>query len=119
MPPTTDNTSTPRLNHLVIFNPTLQLKEPKSSDSAPDDRVQDANDDGTSGVENDPRGSGNIDDVQLGDQGAHAELHGDEKDDAREAAQILFYTSRESGRVKKDTMLRQVGLIKGLMGFSE
>ena len=43
----------------------------------------------------------------------------DLQDDLREASQILFYLSRESGTVKRDTMLRQIGLIKGLMGFTE
>lgn len=43
----------------------------------------------------------------------------DLEDDLREAAQILFYTSRESGGVSRDRMLRQVGLAKGLMGFTE
>ncbi|WVW84203.1 hypothetical protein I302_106233 [Kwoniella bestiolae CBS 10118] len=41
----------------------------------------------------------------------------DDDDDLREAAQILFYTSREAGGVSRDKMLRQVGLAKGLMGF--
>ncbi|WWC89030.1 uncharacterized protein L201_003948 [Kwoniella dendrophila CBS 6074] len=41
----------------------------------------------------------------------------DNDDDLREAAQILFYTSREAGGVSRDKMLRQVGLAKGLMGF--
>ncbi len=43
----------------------------------------------------------------------------DDEDDLREAAQILFYTSREAGGVSRDRMLRQVGLAKGLMGFTE
>lgn len=43
----------------------------------------------------------------------------DLKDDLREAAQILFYTSREAGGVSRDQMLRQIGLAKGLMGFTE
>ncbi|KAK6909763.1 hypothetical protein I203_103785 [Kwoniella mangroviensis CBS 8507] len=41
----------------------------------------------------------------------------DDDDDLREAAQILFYTSREAVGVSRDKMLRQVGLAKGLMGF--
>lgn len=43
----------------------------------------------------------------------------DHEDDLKEASQILFYTSREGGRVSRDTMLRQFGLAKGLMGFTE
>lgn len=43
----------------------------------------------------------------------------DDEDDQKEAAQILFYTSREAGGVSRDKMLRQVGLAKGLMGFAE
>ena len=42
----------------------------------------------------------------------------DLEDDLREASQILFYTSRY-GSVSRDTMLRQVGLVRGLMGFTE
>jgi hypothetical protein len=42
----------------------------------------------------------------------------DLEDDLREAAQIVFYTSRDTGGVSRDTMLRQVGLAKGLMGFA-
>jgi hypothetical protein len=39
-------------------------------------------------------------------------------EDAEEQAQILFYTSRE--RVStRDSMLRQVGLAKALVSFSE
>ncbi|KAK8864661.1 hypothetical protein IAR55_001911 [Kwoniella newhampshirensis] len=43
----------------------------------------------------------------------------DEEDDLKEAAQIVFYTSREAGGVSRDRMLRQVGLAKGLMGFAD
>jgi hypothetical protein len=43
----------------------------------------------------------------------------DLEDDLKEASQILFYTSREGGRVSRDKMLRQYGLVKGLMGFTE
>jgi len=43
----------------------------------------------------------------------------DIQDDLRDAAQILFYTSREAGGASRDRMLRQVGLAKGLMGFVE
>lgn len=41
---------------------------------------------------------------------------GDE--DAEEQAQILFYTARERA-VSRDRMLRQVGLAKALVNFSE
>lgn len=39
-------------------------------------------------------------------------------DDAQEEAHILFYTCRPGG-VKRDKMLRQVGLAKALISFSE
>lgn len=42
---------------------------------------------------------------------------GDE-DDAREQAHILFYTSKDRA-VSRDRMLRQVGLAKALVNFSE
>ena len=43
----------------------------------------------------------------------------DLEDDLAQAAQIVFYTSRDGGHVSRDRMLRQVGLVKGLMSFSE
>jgi hypothetical protein len=43
----------------------------------------------------------------------------DLEDDLKEASQILFYTSRGGGKVSRDKMLRQFGLVKGLMGFTE
>ncbi|KIR98650.1 hypothetical protein L804_04226 [Cryptococcus deuterogattii 2001/935-1] len=43
----------------------------------------------------------------------------DDEDDQKEAAQILFYTSREAGGISRDKMLRQVGLAKGLIGFAD
>jgi hypothetical protein len=51
--------------------------------------------------------------------GDEVERDRDEEDDLKEAAQIMFYTSREAGGVSRDKMLRQVGLVKGLMGFIE
>jgi hypothetical protein len=39
-------------------------------------------------------------------------------EDAQEQAHILFYTSRERA-VSRDQMLRQVGLAKALVNFSE
>jgi hypothetical protein len=41
-----------------------------------------------------------------------------DNDDAQEEAHILFYTCRPGG-VKRDRMLRQVGLAKALISFSE
>jgi hypothetical protein len=43
---------------------------------------------------------------------------GDDDEDAEEQAHILFYTSRERA-VSRDKMLRQVGLAKALVNFSE
>jgi hypothetical protein len=42
----------------------------------------------------------------------------DDDEDAEEQAHILFYTSRERA-VSRDKMLRQVGLAKALINFSE
>lgn len=39
-------------------------------------------------------------------------------EDAEEQAQILFYTSRERA-VSRDRMLRQIGLAKALVNFSQ
>lgn len=42
----------------------------------------------------------------------------DEDEDAEEQAHILFYTAKERA-VSRDRMLRQVGLAKALVNFSE
>jgi hypothetical protein len=42
----------------------------------------------------------------------------DNDEDAEEQAHILFYTSKERA-VSRDRMLRQVGLAKALVSFSE
>ena len=42
----------------------------------------------------------------------------DDDEDAEEQAHILFYASRERA-VSRDKMLRQVGLVKALINFSE
>jgi hypothetical protein len=42
----------------------------------------------------------------------------DNDEDAEEQAHILFYTSKERA-VSRDRMLRQVGLAKALVNFSE
>jgi hypothetical protein len=47
------------------------------------------------------------------------ERNHDLEDDLAQAAQILFYTSHEKRDVSRDVMLRQVGLVKGLMSFTE
>ena len=39
-------------------------------------------------------------------------------EDLHQASQILFYTSHASSGVSRDVMLRQLGLVKGLMSFS-
>lgn len=41
-----------------------------------------------------------------------------EDEDAEEQAHILFYTSKERA-VSRDRMLRQIGLAKALVNFSE
>lgn len=47
------------------------------------------------------------------------ERNRDLEDDLAQAAQILFYTSHAQSDVSRDVMLRQVGLVKGLMSFTE
>lgn len=42
----------------------------------------------------------------------------DDDEDAEEQAQILFYTARDRA-VSRDRMLRQVGLAKALVNFTE
>lgn len=81
------------VSHLIIFNPDLK-PAPK--------------DDPTHQAQTGPEG------------GEEAEERDrDLEDDMKEASQILFYTSRSGGKVSRDTMLRQFGLAKGLMGFTE
>ena len=45
-------------------------------------------------------------------------LQDTDDEDAEEQAQILFYTARERA-VSRDRMLRQVGLAKALVNFTE
>ncbi|KAI0766594.1 hypothetical protein BD413DRAFT_568904 [Trametes elegans] len=47
-----------------------------------------------------------------------ATLHADDDEDAEELAHILFHTAREHA-VSRDRILRQVGLAKALVNFSE
>lgn len=54
--------------------------------------------------------------TSTGDAGVERDR--DLEDDLAQAAQILFYTSREAGGVSRDRMLRQVGVVKGLMSFT-
>jgi hypothetical protein len=101
--PSTQLSQTPAsLSHFVIFNPTLKLSPPvypASRNALPDDS----------------RGTTS----PITDVPPVGERDRDLEDDLKEAAQILFYTSREAGGVSRDRMLRQVGLAKGLMGFVE
>jgi hypothetical protein len=83
------------VSHFIIFNPSLQLSKPIKT------KVTDAVASETSKI------------------GQEEERDKDLEDDMKEAAQILFYTSREGGKVSRDKMLRQFGLAKGLMGFTE
>lgn len=80
------------VSHLIIFNPDHK-PPPRSHD-------QDAS-------------------IQAEAEWIGEERDKDLEDDMKEASQILFYTSRSGGRVSRDTMLRQFGLAKGLMGFTE
>ncbi|WOO80620.1 uncharacterized protein LOC62_03G004146 [Vanrija pseudolonga] len=88
------------LAHFVIFNPTLVLADDKPArrDNGPAAAAPAA------APPADP-----------GERAREKEL----EDDLREAAQIVFYTSRDSGGVSRDKMLRQVGLAKGLIGFAD
>lgn len=87
---TTSRHVSPSLSHFVIFNPTIK-PPPNDAGRGPTSKP--------------------VDEEEEEDK--------DLRDDLLEAAQILFYTSREAGGVSRDVMLRQVGLAKGLMGFAE
>ncbi|OCF39800.1 hypothetical protein I317_06409 [Kwoniella heveanensis CBS 569] len=127
----------PALSHFVIFNPTIQLHKANvkvkaelqsGSDHAPVSHQADPSKHGdgqdNSSAEQAQSNSsalGPKDEVQRKvNEGPEPETQDkDEQDDLREAAQILFYTSRDAGGVSRDKMLRQVGLAKGLMGFAD
>lgn len=83
------------LSHFVLFSPTLRSPPPAPAPGPEAD-----------------------DHIHNSDADAEERNH-DLEADLREAAQILFYTSRQAGGVSRDKMLRQVGLAKGLMGFAE
>ena len=107
MSATTLRTIPPSLSHFVIFNPTLKpqptLKQegvPSAPDSENEEDRKDTEGDKYEGKREEERDK-------------------DLEDDLKELAQILFYTSRLSKTVSRDTMLKQTGLIKGLMGFSD
>lgn len=86
------------VSHLIIFNPDLKpaptSKPPKDDSSHSTQAISEGKREGE-------------------------ERDRDLEDDMKEASQILFYTSRSGGKVSRDTMLRQFGLAKGLMGFTE
>lgn len=98
----------PSLAHFVVFNPTLALAKPKP-------RLKK---DGAIAGADSATATANTPDAPK-PPASKEERDRDLEDDLREAAQIVFYTSRESGGVSRDRMLRQVGLAKGLMGFAE
>ncbi|WVF71198.1 hypothetical protein IAT40_005998 [Kwoniella sp. CBS 6097] len=98
----------PSLSHFVIFNPTIKLAKPE--------RNSPTGGEGLTSTEQNGIASGNGDTTKASESESQDK---DEQDDLREAAQILFYTSREAGGVSRDKMLRQVGLAKGLMGFAD
>lgn len=114
----------PSLSHFVVFNPTLATRRPRPP--VPQPTYADAD---SSQVEAEVPSSSSQPESQLAGVATtnpsspkspkEQERDRDLEDDLREAAQIVFYTSRESGGVSRDRMLRQVGLAKGLMAFAE
>ncbi|ORX35638.1 hypothetical protein BD324DRAFT_630928 [Kockovaella imperatae] len=93
----------PSLAHFAIFDPSKADQKPKS------EKVD--------------KGKGKERQVDLGDGTDHDDQQPSAReielqDDLREASQILFYTAK-SGSVSRDTMLKQIGLVRGLMGFTE
>lgn len=109
-------TTSPSLSHFVILNPTLR---PAASTAPPNTTTpSQSNADGPSP----PTAEDQADHEPIPTVVASAapeERDKDLEDDLREAAQILFYTSRSSSSVSRDTMLKQTGLLKGLMGFTD
>ncbi|WVQ99665.1 hypothetical protein IAU59_006804 [Kwoniella sp. CBS 9459] len=115
-PSATINVVPPALSHFVIFNPTIQL--PKQS-AATDTQDELKSESGTAAEAETDLGRRRKPEPEPQAQAQVEVQDKDEQDDLREAAQILFYTSREAGGVSRDKMLRQVGLAKGLMGFAD
>lgn len=113
----------PSLAHFVVFNPTLATRSPKPNrhdSGVPPQQHPDSE------QAREPRSPSvaAASDVSATDSNSNAkqvdrDRDRDLEDDLREAAQIVFYTSREAGGVSRDRMLRQVGLAKGLIGFAE
>ena len=108
-------TTPPSLSHFVILNPSLR---PASAQPAvdthtrTDEAVDESQPSSTEDVQH------NADHPPLPPPVPEVRDK-DLEDDLREAAQILFYTSRSSSSVSRDTMLKQTGLVKGLMGFTD
>jgi len=108
-------TTPPSLSHFVILNPTLR---PAASTAPPNITTpSQSNADGPSPPTAEDQ-AGHEPTPPVAASAAPEERDKDLEDDLREAAQILFYTSRSSSSVSRDTMLKQTGLVKGLMGFT-
>ena len=110
----TTRTIPPSLSHFVIFNPTVKLDESVK-------RHQNVTEGSTTTTQ--PREAAadrQTPDSEHTPSSPPTEARDrDLEDDLREAAQILFYTSRSSRNISRNTMLKQTGLIRGLMGFSD
>jgi len=111
--PSTTRTIPPCLSHFVIFNPTIKPETIKASSSHNKDESKLGHGKDETGA---PTLAGA---AQSAPTSGPEDRDRDLEDDLREAAQIVFYTSRSSRTVSRDTMLKQTGLIRGLMGFSD
>lgn len=102
---------TTTVSHLIIFNPDLK-PAPKSKSDDEHEGVAAAGQ---------PQDNVQEQEQELLGQAEEGSRDKDLEDDIKEASQIVFYTSRaaQGGRVSRDTMLRQFGLAKGMMGFTE
>ena len=111
----TTRTIPPSLSHFVVFNPTIKLDESvKSHQKVTEGPI-------TTTQSREPAAAvGQTPDLEHTPSSPPTEARDrDLEDDLREAAQILFYTSRSSRNISRNTMLKQTGLIRGLMGFSD
>jgi hypothetical protein len=107
-----------RLAHFAIFNPSIKPTAQNSTaviglPVGDDDSVQHVNRDGAQAdlAAHRVGGDGNA-------QAGPKEEKEIDKDDLEQAAQIVFYTAPSGGNAPRDVILRQVGLVRGLMAFT-
>lgn len=111
-PATAQRPTRTRLAHFAIFNPSIpppSRSARPTSETEPPDTLQHVD------ASHDYPARGTDGDTGDDQSGEHLEV---DKDDLEQAAQIVFYTCPSDKNVERDVMLRQVGLVRGLMAFT-